>query len=395
MKRWVCPLVCALIGLTTISAHAQAPSEPAAQPAAPVAEPAVQPAIEPAPAAPGAPTARVFLDAADPPDDAHDWVQLTNGEWMQGELLSLRDGTLEFDSDEFGVHKVDFEDVKRLFVRANSEFVLANLERVSGTALVSDGKLIVSAASGPVEADRKDIMSIVPAATSELERWSLRATLGLNLSRGNTSQATLSATSNVKREDGFTRLGLDYTGNYAETSGERTAHNHRGLGTLDLFLSRRFFVTPANVTAEYDIAKNIQFRITPAAGAGAHLIDNALIEWDLSVGGGYQYVDYSSVAAGEEDDAQNAAVSMGTTLDVELTDDFDLHFEYTNLLIVTDLGLTTHHLVTSVEADITSVFNLSVRFVFDRMEQPVEREDGSSPDENDFQIIASLGVELG
>jgi Protein of unknown function, DUF481 len=79
------------------------------------------------------------------------------------------------------------------------------------------------------------------------------------------------------------------------------------------------------------IAKNIQFRITPAAGAGAHLIDNARVEWDFTLGGGYQYVDYASVAAGEDNDAQNAAVSLGTTLEVELTDDFDLHFEHTNM----------------------------------------------------------------
>jgi hypothetical protein len=238
-------------------------------------------------------------------------------------------------------------------------------------------------------------MTSSSAASSELERWSLDASFGLNLSRGNTNQGALSATSLIERNDGFTRFTVDYQGNYAETSGERTAHNHRAVTKLDLFLSKVLFVTPAMFTAEYDRLKNIRFRATPIAGGGIHALDSARVEWDFAAGAGYQYTRYFSVASGQPIDANNAAVLLNTTLDVDITDGFDFYFQYTNMLVVTDLGLTNHHLVTSLEADITSIFDLGVRFVFDRIEQPVEREDGTTPKQNDFQIVASLGVELG
>ena len=35
-----------------------------------------------------------------PMPDAFDWIQLTSGEWLKGELIALYDGSLEFDSDE-------------------------------------------------------------------------------------------------------------------------------------------------------------------------------------------------------------------------------------------------------------------------------------------------------
>ena len=31
-----------------------------------------------------------------------DWVRLTNGEWLKGEFITMRDDSLVFDSDEFG-----------------------------------------------------------------------------------------------------------------------------------------------------------------------------------------------------------------------------------------------------------------------------------------------------
>ena len=42
-----------------------------------------------------------------PPRDGFDWVQLTSDEWLKGELVSLYEGTLEFDSDHLGVLEID------------------------------------------------------------------------------------------------------------------------------------------------------------------------------------------------------------------------------------------------------------------------------------------------
>ena len=40
-----------------------------------------------------------------------DWIRLKSDEWLKGEILSLRDGTFEFDSDELEELEMDWADV--------------------------------------------------------------------------------------------------------------------------------------------------------------------------------------------------------------------------------------------------------------------------------------------
>ena len=43
-----------------------------------------------------------------------DWIQLTSDEWLKGDLESLYDGKVEFDSDELDLLVLDWEDVKKV-----------------------------------------------------------------------------------------------------------------------------------------------------------------------------------------------------------------------------------------------------------------------------------------
>ena len=45
-----------------------------------------------------------------PPDTEFDWIQLASGEWLKGELKTVYDYQMEFDSDELGLLKIDLED---------------------------------------------------------------------------------------------------------------------------------------------------------------------------------------------------------------------------------------------------------------------------------------------
>ena len=49
-----------------------------------------------------------------PAPDKFDWVQLTNGEWLKGEIIVLYDGNLEFDSDELDLQTFDLDDVQHI-----------------------------------------------------------------------------------------------------------------------------------------------------------------------------------------------------------------------------------------------------------------------------------------
>jgi hypothetical protein len=45
------------------------------------------------------------------PPEGFDWIQLTNGEWLKGDLKVFYNDTLEFDSDELDLLKFDWEDI--------------------------------------------------------------------------------------------------------------------------------------------------------------------------------------------------------------------------------------------------------------------------------------------
>ena len=42
-----------------------------------------------------------------PPDDGFDWVQLNNKEWLMGEIKSMYNDNLEFDSDNLDLQSIN------------------------------------------------------------------------------------------------------------------------------------------------------------------------------------------------------------------------------------------------------------------------------------------------
>ena len=51
---------------------------------------------------------------AAPMPTSFDWIQMASLEWLKGELISMYDDSLEFDSDEFDMQTVDWGDVKEI-----------------------------------------------------------------------------------------------------------------------------------------------------------------------------------------------------------------------------------------------------------------------------------------
>ncbi len=43
-----------------------------------------------------------------------DWIRLPSDEWLKGEIISMYDRELEFDSDELGDLTFDFDDLKEI-----------------------------------------------------------------------------------------------------------------------------------------------------------------------------------------------------------------------------------------------------------------------------------------
>ena len=73
-----------------------------------------------------------------PPIDEYDWIQLTSDEWLKGELISLYDGELTFESDNLGRLTIDWEDVRILRSHGSLSVKAHGLNPLSGKLLVDD-----------------------------------------------------------------------------------------------------------------------------------------------------------------------------------------------------------------------------------------------------------------
>lgn len=217
-----------------------------------------------------------------PPPDEFDWIQLNSGEWLKGELKVLYEDKLEFDSDELDLLILDWEDVKQ--VRGHSIFSVRfdGPITVDGMLEVNGDDVFVTAGGSRQSFKRSQLLAIALGEPREINYWSGKLSIGLNLQSGNSDQTQYSTMINVMRRTSANRFVNDYFGNYTKVEGEETTNNHRLSSYYDIFQTRSYFFRP--LFGEYlrDPFKNLDHRITVGTGIGYHIIDAAKTEWDVS-----------------------------------------------------------------------------------------------------------------
>jgi putative salt-induced outer membrane protein YdiY len=329
-----------------------------------------------------------------PPSDKFDWIQLTSGEWLKGELKVLYEEKLEFDSDELGLLKLDWEDVKQVRSRRVFSIRLEGPITVKGLLQVAEQKVIVTAGDERQEFARSQLVAIAPGAPREIDYWSAKISIGFNLTRGNTEQTQWTTAANVKRRTSATRLVADWLASFSETDGEETVNNQRLSAFFDVFRTRKYFFRP--VFGEYfrDPFSNISSRVTVGAGMGFHIIDTAKTEWDVSGGPAYQRTRFDSVPAGQDSSETTPSLVAGTHYNTELTETVDFDFLYSLQIVNEQSGTYTHHMVATFDTELTGWLDFSVSAVWDRIEDPQPDADGIVPKQNDYLFIIALGIDI-
>ena len=308
----------------------------------------------------------------------------------------MRDDKLEFDSKELDLQTFDWEDVAEIYSTNTHTVVFEDLSSVTGAITLTKTQLIVKTAEGITVYPRKRVFAIIAGEPSELNWWSAKISFGMTANAGNTQQVTLTTTANVTREDELTRMRLDYDANFGSVSGVQNVNRHHGVGKFDIFVSRLFYVTPVNVTLLHDKFQNIGFKTIPGIGIGYHAVDVSWVEWDLEAGGGYQYQSFISVPAGSDGVSHDAGIKLATRANFDIfTDDYELDLEWTTWLIPTEWGLTNHQGKAALSIDLNSIFTVDISAIYNRVEDPVPREDGTVPGSDDVQLVVGLGLELG
>lgn len=329
-----------------------------------------------------------------PPPDEYDWLQLDTGEWLKGELQSLYDDELVFDSDHFGLLRIDWEDVVRFRGHGEHAVVAGRSEVKVGSLWVDGDQIVVSYEDRKYEMSRGDLVSITSASNRERDRWSGEIALGINLREGNSDITEFNSIIGLERRTPDSRGQLNYFGTYNRTDGEEIENSHRVNGAFDLFNYSKWFWRP--VLGQYfrDTFQNIEHQMTLETGLGYEFVDTARTEWSVFGGFGFNYLRNDSVEIGESSSNTSPALSLGTNYETEVTKWMDYVLELQMTFVDNASGSYQQHLLTSLSTDLIGDLDLDVSLVWDRIQKPQTRADGTVPEKDDYRLIFGISYEF-
>jgi putative salt-induced outer membrane protein YdiY len=329
-----------------------------------------------------------------PAPEAFDWIRLTSGEWLKGDIIQMREETLDFESDKLEDQTFDWEDIAAIRSPREYTYVFADRTALTGTAVIADGKVVVAVDGEEHIRERADLMSIVPDLSRKGRRWDGKTSIGFTFRKGNTDQQDFTGQGYLRRQGKLSRARFDYNGSFGVSDGEETSNNHRGVLKLDIFLSPRFYVTPAAIEVFHDALQNIQVRLTPSAGVGYHAVKKKKVSLDLELAGGYQIVWYSSVDPGEDDQQERGVVVPTLRLESEPLRWLDVDALYTAQVSGGNARNTTQHGELTLSVELTKVFDLDVSWIWDHVENPSPNEDGTIPKKDDLKLTLGIGIDF-
>jgi hypothetical protein len=384
----------------------EVPPKPAAPPPQAPFQPPPPAAVKPAAASPAptnaaaasatstnAPPKRRWFWMPKPKDEeSSDWIQLKSGEWLRGRLYGMQNRTVEFESDELDELTFDWKDVHQ--VQLPRALVSYGERQTAAGALRVNRETVTITGAEPLSFPREQLIGIAPGQLRELDYWSGKFNVGLNVRSGNSEQVDFVTKARLERRTPNTHLKLDYTGNFSELDGVESVENQRVNGSFNIFLTRRLFLVTPLVEYYRDPFQNIGRQVTLGGGAGYYLIDRPKVEWLVLGGPAYQQTRFDTVQPGEEPESSTPAFFLQSNFDVELTKRIDLELGYQAIVTSEQAGRVTHHSTATLEIDLTRRLDLDVSFIWDRTENPQADGNGDVPKQNDFRLNLSLGVKF-
>jgi putative salt-induced outer membrane protein YdiY len=332
-----------------------------------------------------------------------DWLRLTSNEWLKGEIVSMYDDVLEFDSDELGIQSIDWDDVAELRSKDVLSIRMNNNIITEGRLLVLDGKLTVVSHGSPLSFQLKNLLSIASSGENEWDLWDGYTNLGLNVSDGNSSQFDYTITAGIQRRSSVSRFTVDYTGNHSETEqtledGTKedvvTANSLRLVSKFDWFFSQSMFIRLADAEFYSDEFVNVDSRMSYGVALGYHFIENKLTSWEVTLGPSYQTTTFIEVAEGSSITETSPALSVGTAFDHEITSDIDYAFLYEARFVNEESGDLIHKMQTGLQFELTNNLDFDFTFYLDRTENPRANELDEVPEKNDYRLVVSLGYDF-
>ncbi len=351
-----------------------------------------------------------------------DWLELKTGEWLKGKFKAYQGNELEFDSEKLNLLTFEFKDIYQLRTHRVMTVSIQSVEaqqkgffdltttkiQVTGIVRLNRKSIKIIQGNSTLEFPREQIISIAYGGESELQYWSGKVTINVNQLIGNTQQLDFNSQAKVQRRTSTTRLIFTYLGNIATKDGKNTANNQRLNEIFDLFINRKIYITALALERYSDPFQNINQQITTKVAAGYNISRNQYIEWDISGGPALIQTKYDTVEVGEDKNSKSLAFQIDTRVDVDITNnikyvlgeyyavfkDVDLILNYQFTFTDSNSGNYKHHMLTKLENDLTSWLDLDVTFIWNYIQTPTAKEDGSLPKKDDYQFLIGFGIDF-
>jgi hypothetical protein len=325
-------------------------------------------------------------------NDGSDWVQLKSGEWLKGNLKYVQNKQVEFDSDEMEQQTLKLKNVSQIYTAKPVFTQFEDREPAYGTVVVSNDVVTVLG-DEPFSLTRDMLIGITPSGRrTGIRNWSGNAVFGFSLQSGNHDQTTVSTSVELARRTPATTFLLNYLGNYSEANGNENANNNRLGTTYDIRLNKHWFVRPEQTEAYQDHLANVEYRLTGGVGAGYYIFDRTGLEWTVAGGPSYQYTKFSTVESGKSDNAATPALLLESKFKVDITERLTFIQSWQSTFMNRESGQYTHHTVTTLEFEVKRHLNLDVSMVWDYLQNPQVKSDGSLPQKSDLFMTVGLGV---
>jgi putative salt-induced outer membrane protein YdiY len=325
--------------------------------------------------------------------DGFDWLQLKSDEWLKGYLHYVQDKKVSFESDKLEDLSLKLKDIRQIYSGKPMFAKFGGRDQVYGTIVLSNDLVDIF---GPeqVELPRSELTGITPGGSREIEFWSGKLNVGVNLQEGNTKEATFNTTAELARRTPATQFLLDYIGNFSEINSEQNANNHRVNLSYDVRLNKDWFLRPVQLEYYRDQLANIAQRVTAGVGVGYYFFDTDDLEWIVAAGPGYQYTRFETVAAGEADSASTPAAIFQTRFKADVTSRLTLIQSFSGTLASENAGLYSHHAVSTLEFEIKRYLDLDLSFVWDYLQNPQQEANGKVPQKSDLRLMLSIGAKF-
>ncbi len=328
----------------------------------------------------------------EPSKAERDWIRLSSGEWLWGTIDLMRDESLYFDSEELDDVTIDWEDIAEIRSARVMTYVMMDQRLVTGTAVLQEDTLRVQTPNGLQEIPKDRVHSIIEGQPNELNYWSAKIGADLKILTGNTSQRDFGLRVFLKREATRSRIDLRFQSNSSLVDHAKTIDNQRSNAEWKVFLSPKFFLTPAKAELYGDKFKNIDYRYSLGVGLGYFLSRGDKADWFVELGAGYKKTRFESVQPGEDVFQENMTLPFRMTLETDLTKDIELTAEYGVQLDLGNEAGDTHHTFVLFEFDLVGDLEFNASFTWDHISRPKENAAGITPKKDD--LIMAYGLSL-